>query len=510
MRRELWLPAGMNGIRDAARLVCIAQLTVAAGLGVSVGTAAEPDSAAEARAALERAGAFFESIATHGGYVWRYSVDLQDRAGERRTSDSQIWVQPPGTPAVGQAFLRAYEATGDPRHLERALAAADALASGQLESGGWDYLIDFDRERSKSWFRRSDVGVTPAADMSGRLNVSTYDDDTSQSALRLLIAVGRHIEHASDPRAARLRAARDYGLAKVIAAQRPNGGWPQRWDGRSVTSATHPVQPARFPADYPRTHPKTDYSGYYTLNDHTHRDCVLTLLEAARATGRDEYRAAALRGGDFLLRAQLPEPQPAWAQQYNLAMEPAWARAFEPPSVCTLESAAAVRLLIELHLESSDPKYLEPIPRALAWMRRSEIRPGVWARMYELQTNRPIYGDRDGEIHATLAELSPERRTGYGWEGDMGVPAAMKAFEGFERDGRAGTLARRERGVARAKLPERKAAEAERLAPRVREVIGALDAQGRWLRHSGEREEIRSADFIANVELLADYLEATR
>src|SRR5262245_39712661 len=88
----------------------------------------------EAQSALEKATAFMRSISTEGGYLWTYSPDLKERAGERPATASQVWVQPPGTPAVGMIFLRAYEATGDRRYLDAAEAAALALANGQLES----------------------------------------------------------------------------------------------------------------------------------------------------------------------------------------------------------------------------------------------------------------------------------------------------------------------------------------------------------------------------------------
>ena len=49
------------------------------------------------------------------------------------------------------------------------------------------------------------------------------------------------------------------------------------------------------------------------------------------------------RAGDFILAAQMPEPQPAWAQQYDAAMHPAWARKFEPASEAVASGWMRVR-----------------------------------------------------------------------------------------------------------------------------------------------------------------------
>ena len=474
--------------------------------------AANDPLAAEARAAMEKATTYMQSIATEGGYLWRYSTDLKERAGENVATPTQIWVQPPGTPSMGMAFLRAHEATGDARYLEAARGAATALATGQLESGGWDYLVEFDPKLSTNWYRRSDVGRISAEEAAKRKNVSTYDDDNTQSALRFLLAFADVTKSSNDPRDVKIREARDYGLKKLLEAQRLNGGWPQRWSGVRVDPKEYPVQKARYPQDYPREQPaRHNYMGYYTLNDNTQRDCVMTLLEAAKKLNKPEFRAAALRGGDFLLLAQMPEPQPAWAQQYNPQLEPAWARAFEPPSVCSGESGQAMRLLVDLYLETGDQKYLEPLPRAIAWFKRSEIRPGVWARMYELHTNKPVYGDRDGKFHYTLEELTEERRTGYSWESSYNMPAVFSYYENVKEAGRDSILAMRKAAAAKAKTD--KAARAKALEPRVREIISSMEGPGRWLGRGGRKApgpQITTQAFIANLNTLADYVEATK
>lgn len=491
---RLWLPA----------LVALAAVASAAD-----GSNAMP-LPQQAKTALDRATATMRSLSTEGGYLWRYAPDLSQRAGEREATPTQIWVQPPGTPAMGMAFLRVHEVTGDAQYLEAAMAAADSLAVGQLESGGWDYVIDFDPRFSGRWYRRTDIGAIPAAEAARRRNISTFDDDNTQSAIRLLVAVSVAGAGGPAPREERIREARDYALRKLIEAQRPSGGWPQRWNGVPANPGEYPVQSARFPKNYPREHPGTDYYHYYTLNDHTQRDCVLTLLEAAEKLQRPDYREAALRGGNFLLLAQLPEPQPVWAQQYNPQLEPAWARAFEPPGPCSGESGSAMRLLIDLHLETGEAKYLEPLPRAIAWFKRSEIAPDTWSRLYEIETNRPIYGDRDGKIHYSVEELSPERRTGYNWRNHFHVPAVLEYYDEVSRLGREEVLARRKASEERAKTPGKRAARARGLEDRVRAAIASLDSDGRWITEYRGTPQIRTDTFIANARLIADYLEAVR
>ena len=108
---------------------CILGLVLTAGVGEVEGGEGLRE---EAMGAMERAARFFrEEVSTQGGYLWQYRNDLAMREGEGLATASMIWVQPPGTPSVGMAFLRAYERTGDKYYLDAAREAV--LAQAQAE-----------------------------------------------------------------------------------------------------------------------------------------------------------------------------------------------------------------------------------------------------------------------------------------------------------------------------------------------------------------------------------------
>jgi hypothetical protein len=460
--------------------------------------AIDDDLLGQAVSALDRAAVFFRSVATGGGYLWSYSTDLEDRRGEEKATKSQVWVQPPGTPSVGGTYLRANGVIGKAEYREAAALAADALVYGQLESGGWDYLIDFDPERDLH-LRREIAATLSAEQRRKRKNVTTFDDDNTQSAIRFLMACAQ-TPGVDENRPRSIREAIDYALAGMLRAQYPNGAFPQRYDGAPRKAEDHPAVGAKFPESWPREWPKPKYQFFYTLNDNAIRDCVTTLLEAHRRLGEPKYLDAAKRAGDFLIVAQMPEPQPVWAQQYAFDMTPAWARKFEPPAVCSNESAGAIRSLVDLYLASGEEKYLKPIPAAVAWFGRSRLPSGKWARFYELRTNRPLYFTKDYRLTYDDSDVP----THYSFSGEYGVAGAIGYCEAVKAAGREKWLAAHVPKKPTGEEAKRRAAAMEE---RVRGVIAALDEKGRWLGRDGR---IESKLFVQNVATLCDYIEAAR
>lgn len=223
------------------------------------------------------------------------------------------------------------------------------------------------------------------------------------------------------------------GLDYVLAAQYPNGGWPQYYPLRG------------------------GYHDHITFNDDA-MVRVLTLLRDV-AAGRPPYgfvdtaqraRAAAAvsRGVDVILKTQVRQDGrlTVWCAQHDaVTLAPAWARRFEPPSLSGSESVGIVRFLMSL--EHPSPEVRAAVEGARAWFERSAIRdtrlesyvnaegqpdrrlapaPGadpLWARFYDLQTNAPIYMGRDSVAHADLGDIERERRMGYTYVGAW--PAAL-------------------------------------------------------------------------------------
>jgi len=401
----------------------------------------------EAREGLRRASEFFtKKIARNGGYLWFYAADLSQAWGEGKVTATQIWVQPPGTPAVGAAFLDAYEATRDAFYLDAARAAADALRRGQLKSGAWTASIDFDPQGKGR-------GMYRAENSSKGRNTSTLDDDISTSALSFLMRLDALLEFKD----AAVHETTRVALDALLAAQHANGGFTQVWEG---PAEAREIVPAAWPEENWRERPSgVKYWQHYTLNDGIAANVVRVLSEARGYYKEARFEAALKKFGDFLLLAKLPAPQPAWAQQYDVQMRPAWARKFEPPAVSSWESQDVLFALLKIYDETGDAKYLAPVPDALAWLKSSLLPDGRLARFYETKTNKPLYMTRE----YVLTYDDGDTPTHYGFKQGSKIEAIEKRF-------------------ARAKAGEKETAKVRSAsAEEVRSTLAVLDSEGRWI-----------------------------
>ena len=480
--------------------LCVATrpLIAAAALVWAAAAPAAAQSEPEVSAAIARAIRFYSGeVAAHGGYVYRYAADLSRAEGEGIADADTVWVQPPGTPAVGMAMLAAADALAwlgrdDDSFdaLTDAEAAGMALVSGQMRSGGWDYSITFDPAKRATLGYVSNTRFRPQPNASGRdkRNVTTLDDDTTTAALRFLL----RLDDALDGENPRLTAAARRAADAIVAAQRSNGGWPQNWSTEPTPDTAPSASAATIPKDWPRTW-GNDWPGRYFLNDDVAGQAIRTLLDAYDHFGDIRYREAAIRGGEFLLAARLPEPQPGWAQQYDERMQPCWDRRFEPPAISGEETQDAVRILIELAERTGEGRFLKGLKATVAYLERSQTAPGKLARFYELGTNRPLYFTKDYRLTYDDSDVPTHYAFTVPYRGDRLWAERMRVKNGKPRA---------------AKPPS----DAE-----VAAIVAALDARGAWVTTDGALDAhdvrppggiIESAVFAANVHALSDWLRA--
>jgi PelA/Pel-15E family pectate lyase len=304
---------------------------------------------------------------------------------------------------------------------------ADAVLTYQRASGGWPK--DIDMTRPSEGAGRADADRIPDA---------TIDNGATVTQMRFLALVAKA---AGD---VRYRDAIVRGVDYLLQAQYPNGGWPQF-----------------FPL-------RADYSRYVTFNDNATVNVLSVLSSVAGRTApfdgidpprRARAREAVDKGVDVILKTQIrvggpPSPRSgfglaghltAWCAQYDeVTLEPRGARTYEHVSLSGQESVGIVRFLMAQDRGSSrDAAIRTAVDAAVDWFRsvqisgqRLERRPDpalpsgydvivvadpgaspLWARFYEIGTNRPIFSGRDGVIRYSLAEIEHERRAGYAWLG---------------------------------------------------------------------------------------------
>ncbi len=282
----------------------------------------------------------------------------------------------------------------------------------QLESGGWPKNIYIPAEltpdeRAKAETSKADV------------RRGTIDNRATTTEIRYLAKLYNATGDS------RYRDAAIHGIDYLLEAQYDNGGWPQFHPGA------------------------TGYHAQITFNDNAMVDVLHLLRDAAQKESPYTFlpdsiataaRRAFQKGIGCILACQVEQDgrPTVWCAQHDRhTLAPCKARAYELPSLSGAESANITLLLMSL--PQPDPAVIKAVEGAVSWFQKTAITrleredfinaqgekdyrmvedgnaPRIWARFYEIGTNRPFFCGRDGIKKYRVEEIEHERRTGYSW-----------------------------------------------------------------------------------------------
>jgi PelA/Pel-15E family pectate lyase len=225
----------------------------------------------------------------------------------------------------------------------------------------------------------------------------------------------------------RIREAFNKGLDYLFEGQYANGGWP-----------------IYFPL-------RGGYEDHIHFNDNSVSGVLMLMDDVARAAApfdfvdaerRKRASAAFDKGIECILKCQVAVDgrRTAWCAQHDeVTLAPASARKFEPVSLSGHESVDLVRCL--MRVDKPSPEIIAAVRDAIAWLKSVKIEgirivkidtpdgddlavkedpaaPPIWARFYEIGTNRPIFTGRDAIVRYRYDEIERERRTNYAYYGD--------------------------------------------------------------------------------------------
>jgi pectinesterase len=316
------------------------------------------------------------------------------------------------------------------------LAIADNVVGWQNPNGGW--FKNYDPTQPRPANILDDPKSGPAGDDDSVWHrVSTFDNSATYSEMRVLARAYRVLKKDA------YRRAFDRGLEYIFESQYPNGGWPQRFPlqnnyGRTITFNDDAITGVMI-----------------LLEDIVHQKHDFAFVSDEQ---RQKCKAAFDRGIDCILNCQINVngQLTVWCQQHDeKTLAPAGGRAYELPSLCGEESADIALLL--MRIEHPSERVRQAVDAAAAWYENSKIigkrlkyaarsdaprgqdyvilddpsAPPMWARFYDLKTNRPFFCSRDGIARDSVAQISVERRTGYAWYGTWG-DAVAKAYEAWK------------------------------------------------------------------------------
>jgi hypothetical protein len=313
-----------------------------------------------------------------------------NEAGAAAKDGPMIDLQPGGTPTVGYALIKAYQASRDARYLDLARRVGDTLLSIQGAcNGGWHYDVIYTGGRWRSvmvWGskRRDDVGMIQGA--------ATLDDGVSQSCALFLLRL-----YQAGGGGKYLAGARRFGdvLVGLKDVRDPaSGEYPYRKGGIPQVVPLDVAMRIVFKSE--RGSPGEHYYVHKTLNDYTTREAVLLLIELWKQTKDPAYLAAIRLNIDYVMARHAALGNRGWCQQYHyLTDAPAWARGKEPPAMISGEHGIEGLLLAWHGLETDAERrgrMEEAIRTSLVYWKRTapranpdepEMRRWRWWRYYD-------------------------------------------------------------------------------------------------------------------------------
>ncbi len=421
----------------APAIVVILLAFAALGSATTIGTNTPAESLTRARIAQlpsSQQGAWFKYLERSER---QRKADKDAFHAELKRAGITTPIEPPhGFSARGLPLDRdaAWYAGADARH------DADVVVSFQTPAGGWGKNMDMSKEPRKPGEKYGPDNVSKflsPGDFDTPLDpdwnyIGTIDNDATITQIEFLAKV-ISVVGAKDAEAYRASFLR--GIDYLLAAQFPNGGWPQVW----------PLEGS--------------YHDAITYNDSAMVQVMDIMWHVA--DGSDDYafvpqdlrkRAGASfeRGMKCILATQIVSggKLTVWPQQDDaITLKPVSGRNYEMPAECSGESADLLLMMMN-DLLNPTAKESESIRAAAAWFKKTAIygqnygrigdgrglipTPGagpIWARYYQIDTDMPIFGDRDKTIHDNVNDLSRERRNGYSWFG----AAPKRALDRYEK-----------------------------------------------------------------------------
>jgi hypothetical protein len=375
---------------------------------------------------------FHDNVARRGGYAWHQkATDLNERWGDIKLDADQIMIQSPGTSDVTIAFVEAALADpATPALKTYATDAAMALRGGQIKSGGWRLYADF---KATATLTGCYLNLPASCGCPG-CTMSTYDDQVTQNALVALMRTDKLLGFAN----ATIADASSYARARIETSQFPtNGGFPQGFAGpvaaRAALQASYPTSigtSCGLAQCYANSY-SNEYWEDPTLNDNLATSFVEMLYQAKTIYPARAATYSAMLGafGAFLRRAQMPQPQPGWAQQYDITMKPRWARSWEVPAIAGQESQDVMWALLRLYqIDPSVPANRAAVGTALGYFEPLDYQNNTLIHRYiELDPTSPsnvgFFTVKPGGYPVRFSPAPPTYQN-YGWE----VPSQLAAI----------------------------------------------------------------------------------